>query len=316
MTETFVGIDISKKHLDVVILPDERSRRYSYDEKGMESLLKELKKTSPLLIVMEATGGLEISLALQLCTKGLDQVTAVVNPRQVRDYARAIGRLAKTDKIDAFVLARFARDIRPEVRPRLSVAELGIKELISRRQQLVDMRAAEKNRLSRAVTSKVRAGIIALITTLDDQIKAIDHDIDDTIKGNPVYKEKLALLTSVPGIAEKTARVLLFWLPELGSMNRQEIAALVGVAPMNRDSGQSRGRRSIAGGRNFVRHALHMPTLSAATRWNGRLKAFYNHLMAAGKKHKVALTACMRKLVIILNAIMKTRTPYSTTVAA
>jgi transposase len=267
---------------------------------------------------MEATGGLETSLALQLCTKGFERVTAVVNPRQVRDYARALGRLAKTDKIDAFVLARFARDIRPEVRRRLSVAELGIKELISRRQQrqqLVDMRAAEKNRLSRAFTEKVRTGIGEVINTLDAQIKAIDHDIDDTIKGNPVYQEKLELLTSVPGIAEKTARVLLFWLPELGAMNRKEIAALVGVAPMNRDSGQFRGRRAIAGGRNFVRHALHMPTLAAVTRWNKRLMAFYRHLMAAGKKHKVALTACMRKLVIILNAIMKTRTPYRATVA-
>jgi len=295
------------------MLPEEQSKRYTYDETGIKSLFKVLKKHRPTLIVMEATGGLEISLALGLCTKGFEKVTAVVNPRQVRDYARAMGMLAKTDKIDAFVLARFARDIRPEVRQRMSVAELGIKELISRRQQLVDMRAAEKNRLSRAFTEKVRTGIVEVIKTLDAQIKAIDHDIDDTIKGNPIYEEKLALLTSVPGIAEKTARVLLFWLPELGTMNRQEIAALVGVAPMNRDSGKYRGKRSIAGGRSFVRHALHMPTLAAATRWNRRLMAFYNHLIAAGKKHKVALAACMRKLVIILNAIMKTRTPYRVT---
>jgi transposase len=313
VTESFVGIDISQNHLDVVMLPEKQSKRYTYDETGVESLLKSLKKHRPTLIVMEATGGLEISLALGLCTKGFEKVTAVVNPRRVRDYARAMNLLAKTDKIDAFVLAHFAQHIRPEVRQRMSVAELGIKELISRRQQLVDMRAAEKNRLSRAFTAKVRAGIVEVIKTLDAQIKAIDHDIDDTIKGNPVYQEKLALLTSVPGIAKKTARVLLFWLPELGAMNRQQIAALVGVAPMNRDSGKYRGKRSIAGGRSFVRHALHMPTLAAATRWNKKLMAFYNHLIAAGKKHKVALAACMRKLVIILNAIMKTRTPYRAT---
>jgi transposase len=313
VTEFFVGIDISQNHLDVVMLPEKQSKRYTYDETGIKSLFKVLKKHRPTLIVMEATGGLEISLALGLCTKGFEKVTAVVNPRQVRDYARAMGLLAKTDKIDAFVLARFARDIRPEVRRRLSVAELGIKELISRRQQLVDMRAAEKNRLGRAFTKKVRTGIGEVINTLDAQIQAIDQDIDDTIKGNPVYQEKLELLTSVPGIAEKTARVLLFWLPELGTMNRQEIAALVGVAPMNRDSGKYRGKRSIAGGRSFVRHALHMPTLAAATRWNRRLMAFYNHLIAEGKKHKVALAACMRKLVVILNAIMKTRTPYRAT---
>ena len=316
MAETFVGIDISKEHIDVVMLPDEQSQRYTYDETGIRSLLKRLKKHRPTLIVMEATGGLEISLALQLCAKGFDKVTAVVNPRQVRDYARAIGRLAKTDKIDAFILARFAQDVRPEVRRRLSVAELGIKELISRRQQLVDMRTAEKNRLSRAFTPKVRTGIVEVIKTLDAQIKAIDQDINNTIKGHPIYEEKLALLTSVPGIAEKTARVLLFWLPELGTMNRQQIAALVGVAPMNRDSGKHRGKRCIAGGRDFVRHALHMPTLAAATRWNGRLKAFYSHLIAAGKKHKVALAACMRKLVIMLNAIMKNRVPYRAATAA
>jgi transposase len=313
VAETFVGIDISKEHIDVVMLPEEQSKRYTYDETGIGSLLKVLKKHRPKLIVMEATGGLEISLALRLCAKGFEKVTAVVNPRQVRDYARARNRLAKTDKIDALILALFARDLRPEVRMRLGVAELGIKELISRRQQLVDMRAAEKNRLNRAFTEKVRTGIVAVINTLNAQIKAIDQDIDNTIKGNPIYEEKLALLTSVPGIAEKTARVLLFWLPELGTMNRQQIAALVGVAPMNRDSGKHRGKRSIVGGRSFVRHVLHMPTLAAATRWNKRLMAFYNRLIAAGKKHKVALAACMRKLVIMLNAIMKTRTPYRAT---
>ena len=316
MTESFVGIDISQNHLDVVMLPEEQSKRYTYDETGIKSLFKVLKKHRPTLIVMEATGGLEISLALGLCTKGFEKVTAVVNPRQVRDYARAMNLLAKTDKIDAFVLAHFAQHIRPEIRRRLSVAELGIKELISGGNNWWICGRRRKNRLSRAFTPKVRTGIVEVIKTLDAQIKAIDQDIDNTIKGNPVYQEKLELLTSVPGIARRPRVCCCFWLPGLGTMNRQQIAALVGVAPMNRDSGKYRGKRSIAGGRSFVRHALHMPTLAAATRWNRRLMAFYNHLIAEGKKHKVALAACMRKLVITLNAIMKTRTPYRVTASA
>jgi transposase len=310
MAETFVGIDISQKTLDVVMLPDERSRVYSHDESGIQELIHDLKKHRPTLMVMEATGGFEISLALELCMAGFAEVTAVVNPRQVRDYARAIGRLAKTDKIDAFVLARFARDVRPDVRRRLSVGELEIKELITRCQQLVDMRSAEKNRLARVATVKVRQSLLELIETLSIQIKALESDIDDMIKGHPLYQEKLDILTSVPGIGQKTARVLLFFLPELGTLNRKETAALVGVAPMNRDSGQFRGRRTIYGGRQFVRKALHMPTLSAVTRWNPRLMTFYKRLIAAGKKHKTALTACMRKLVIMLNSMLKNGTPY------
>lgn len=310
MKETFVGIDISQKTLDVVILPEGRSRRYSNDESGIQELIEELKKQRPRLIVMEATGGFEIGLALDLCAAGFASVTAVVNPRQVRDFARAMGRLAKTDKLDALVLAQFAQGVQPKVRRRLSMDELEIKESITRRQQLVDMRTAEKNRLTRVVTLKVRTSILEIIATLNMQIKAIETDIDKMIKGHPVYQEKVDIMTSVPGIGQKTARVLLFWLPELGTLNRQEIAALVGVAPMNRDSGKFRGRRTITGGRQFVRQALHMPTLSAVTRWNPRLKAFYRRLIAAGKKHKTALTACMRKLVIMLNSMLKNGTPY------
>lgn len=310
MPEIFVGIDISQKNLDVVMLPDEQSRRYGYDDSGISALIKDLKQCQPTLIVMESTGGLEISLALQLCNAGFAKVVVVVNPRQIRDYARAIGRLAKTDKIDAYVIARFARDVKPEVRARLTLGELQIKELITRRQQLVDMRAAEKNRLLRVVSLKVRVGITEIIKTLDAQIKDLEKEIDSMIKGTPVYQEKLSILTSFPGIGDKTARVLLFWLPELGSLSRQQIAALVGVAPMNRDSGNFRGRRTITGGRAFVRHALHMPTLSAATRWNLKLIAFYKRLRATGKKHSVALTACMRKLVITLNCMLKTGSYY------
>ena len=174
------------------------------------------------------------------------------------------------------------------------------------------MRSAEKNRRSRVASDRVRASIEELIATLDSQINEIDKDIDSMIKGNPSYQDKIEILTSVPGISYRTALVLLFWLPELGTLNRQQIAALVGVAPMNRDSGNFRGRRTIAGGRDFVRHALHMPTLAAATRWNKELMTFYQRLIGSGKKHKVALAACMRKLITILNSMMKNGTTYRT----
>lgn len=308
--DSFVGIDISQNTLDVGILPEERSHKYPYNDKGIRSLVRDLEQLSPTLVVMEATGGLETDLAIQLCSAGFDRVLVVLNPRQVRDYARAIGQLAKTDKIDALILARFARDIRPEVRRRLSVADLGSKEILARRQQLVDMRAAEKNRRSRVASARVRSSIDDLISILDNKIKEIDKDIDDLIKSNPAFQEKIEIMTSVPGISYRTALVLLFWLPELGTLNRQQIAALVGVAPMNRDSGNFRGRRTIAGGRAMVRQALHMPTLAAATRWNKELMIFYQRLIGAGKKHKVALAACMRKLVTILNSMMKNGQTY------
>ena len=308
--ETFVGIDISQKHLDVATLPEERYKKYTHDEAGIHDLIKDLKRTHPTLIVMENTGGLETALMIQLCQAGFAAVLAVVNPRQVRDYAKALGKLAKTDRIDAFILARFAGTVCPEVRRHLSLAELNTKELIVRRQQLVDIRTAEKCRRVRVGSAKVRGSIDELIVVLDEQIKQIDEDIDKMIKGNPAYQEKIDILTSVPGISFKTAVVLLFCLPELGSLNRGEVGALVGVAPMNRDSGLWKGRRSIVGGRDFIRQALHMPTLAASTRWNNELKVFYQRLRENGKKHKVALTACMRKLVTILNSMMKYGTYY------
>jgi transposase len=310
MQPVFVGIDISQKTLDVAFLPDNRLCSYTHNEVGINKLIDDLGQCQPILIVMEATGGLEIGLVTKLCKAGFAKNTVVANPRQIRDYARATGRLAKTDKLDAMVIARFAQDIRPQVREQLSLEQLEIKELLSRRQQLVGMRSAEKSRLSRVGSLKVRAGIEQLIITLDTQIASIDSDIDTQIKSGGGDQQKLSIITSMPGIGHKTARVLMFWLPELGKLNRQQIAALVGIAPMNRDSGQFRGRRTICGGRAFVRNALHMPTLASATRWNPRLIAFYKHLRANGKKHKVALAACMRKLLITLNAMLKTGTYY------
>lgn len=309
MSDSFVGIDVSKNKLDVHVLPQDQSQTYQYEPTAVKALIKKLKATAPLLIVLEASGGYEINIAAQLAAASLP--VAVVNPRQIRDYARAIGQLAKTDTIDARVIARFAQDVRPETRALLSVKELELKELIARREQLVEMRTAEKNRLSRARGRKVIRGINKIIETINRQIKAIDQELDNEIKQNPLWNKKVELITSVPGIGRRTAYTLLFCLPELGTLNRQQIAALVGVAPMNRDSGLMRGKRSIVGGRANVRRALHMPVFSAVTNWNHRLKAFYQRLRANGKTHRIALTACMRKLLVILNAMLKNGKTYN-----
>jgi transposase len=309
MKQSFVGIDVSKNMLDVHVLPEDLSYSFENDPQKSKALIRKLKQLKPTLIVMEATGGYEISLAVQLSTAKLN--TAVVNPRQVRDYARAIGKLAKTDKVDAYVIARFAQDVRPAVREQLSLKELHLKELVMRRQQLVDMRTAEKNRLSKAFTAQVQAELRQHISELTERIKAIDEQLHNEIKNNPNWNQKLEIISSAPGIGPTTARGLLMCLPELGTLNRRQIAALVGVAPMNRDSGMMRGKRSIAGGRSVVRQMLHMPTLAAVSRWNKRLQTFYCHLRGQGKKHSIALTACMRKLVIMLNAMVKNNQLYN-----
>jgi len=309
MQQSFVGIDISKNSLDVHVLPEDTSYSFANEPQKVKALTRKLKKLKPTLIVMEATGGYEISLAVQLSAAKLN--TAVVNPRQVRDYARAIGKLAKTDAVDAYVIARFAQDVRPEAREQLTLKELQLKELVMRRQQLIDMRSAEKNRMTRAYTPQVLQGIQKHISELSACIADIDEQLHNDIRNNPTWNQKLEIIASVPGIGHTTAHGILFCLPELGILNRRQIAALVGVAPMNRDSGMMRGRRTIAGGRAVVRRMLHMPTLSAVTRWNKRLKTFYYHLRQQGKKHSVALTACMRKLVIMLNSMLKKNQPYS-----
>ena len=308
MDPSFVGIDISKNTLDVHTLPEDKRYSYPYEPQKIKALIRKLKQLKPALIVMEATGGYELSVASKLAEAKLP--VAVVNPRQIRDYAKAIGKLAKTDAIDAYVIARFAKDVRPEVRQQLTLKEQQLKELIMRRQQLIDMRTAEKNRLSRVSSQQVIEGIKKIIKTFDEQIKALDDQLKREVKGNPSWDRKVELITSVPGIGTKTAHTLLFCLPELGNLNRRQTAALVGVAPVNRDSGMMRGKRSIAGGRAIVRKTLHMPTLSAATRWNKRFIGYYEQLLAKGKKHKVALTACMRKLVITLNAMLKSNQVY------
>jgi len=308
MSKSFIGIDVSKNNLDVHILPEGLSLSYRYEGKPMKALIKKLKTHEPELVVLEATGGYEITIGIALAAAGLP--VAIVNPRQVRDYARALGILAKTDKIDAYVIARFAQDVKPEARGQLTFKELELKSLVARRQQLVEMLSAETCRLSRTTVPQVKSGIQKVIRVLEAQIKAIDDDLDNEIKKNPTWNQKLEVITSFTGVGKHTAHTLLFALPELGSLNRQEVAALAGVAPFNRDSGMLRGKRAISGGRANIRKALHMPTLAAATRWNKDMMAFYQHLISRGKKHKVAMTACMRKMLITLNAMVKNNEPY------
>lgn len=304
-----VGIDISKDRLDVACLPAavHPFPAFDNDAKGHAALVTRLKEVAPRLIVLESTGGYQRALVASLAAAGLPVV--VVNPRQVRDFARALGILAKTDAIDAMVLARFGEKVNPEVRPLPDAESTVLIDLMARRRQLVELRTAESNRLGQAASPRIKSSIRAVLATIEKQIESIDDDLDDRIKASPVWKEKEDLLTSVPGVGKLTARTLLACLPELGTISRQAIAALVGVAPLNRDSGRMRGKRTTWGGRSVVRSALYMAAL-VATRYNPVLKAHYTKLLAAGKPKKLALVACMRKLLVTLNAMLRNRTPW------
>jgi transposase len=299
---TAVGIDVAKAQLDIADADTSHHWTIPNDPDGHARLRQRLKALRPDIVVIEATGGYERAVVGELAAAGLPVV--VVNPRQVRDYARAIGRLAKTDAIDALVLAQFGAAVRPEIRPLPDEASKTLQELIARRRQLIAMRTAESNRLQQAHAAKVRKSVKRILTVLDQQLAKIEDDLDGCIRDSPVWQEKYDLLTSVPGIGPQTARTLLAELPELGSASRQQIAALAGVAPLNRDSGVMRGRRTTWGGRATVRSSLYMATL-VAVRYNPRLHAVYEQLLARGKRKKVALTACMRKLLTILNAISR-----------
>jgi len=307
-TRHVVGIDISKDRLDVACLPPAvHPAAFDNDAKGHAALTAWLKEVNPRLIVLESTGGYQRTLVAALAAAALPVV--VVNPRQVRDFARALGILAKTDAIDAMVLARFAERVNPTLRPLPDAESSALIDLLARRRQLVELRTAETNRLAQAPSPRIKASIRAVLATIEEQIAAIDDDLDDRIEHSPVWKEKQDLLTSVPGIGPLTARTLLACLPELGTVSRQGIAALVGVAPINRDSGRRRGRRTTWGGRAVVRSALYMAAL-VATRHNPALKSHYEKLVAAGKAKKLALIACLRKLLVMLNAMLRTRTPW------
>lgn len=305
--ECFVGIDVSKKELEVAMLPEGKTRTWPSTNEGIARLVESLKALGPTLIVLEATGGLEIPCVAALATGGLPVV--VVNPRQVRDFAKATGRLAKTDAIDATIIARFGEAVRPEIRKIPDSQMQDLKALAARRRQIIQMITAEKNRLARA-SNWPRKDIQDHIDWLQNRLDDLDDELREAIKNSPVWREKDALLRSVPGVGPVLSLTLLSQLPELGTLNRRQIAALVGVAPLNRDSGQFRGKRSVWGGRAGIRCALYMATV-AATRFNATIKEFYLRLCAAGKPPKVALTACMRKLLTILNAMIRDQTCWS-----
>ena len=309
--EIFVGIDISKAWLDIAVHEQEEVLRTNNNERGIASLVKQLKKQKPNLIVVEPTGGFEMLVVAELSQAGLP--IAVVNAKRVRDFARATGQLAKTDQLDAKVLAHFAAVVRPVLRSLRSEDEEQLTALLTRRRQVLEMLTVEKNRLV-TVRATMRADIEAHLQWLSNHLKELDQEIEEFVKGTPIWKEKDALLQSVPGVGPVTSATMLGMLPELGLLNRQEIAALVGVAPVNKDSGKKQGKRRIYGGRADVRSVLYMAALSAK-KFNPVIRIFYERLIQHGKEKKVALTACMRKLIVILNAMVRTKQPWKTQLA-
>ncbi len=306
MAEVYVGIDVAKTHLDVAVRPTGERWRIPNDDDGIEGLVSRLEASHPALVVLEATGGYGRTLIAALAAASLP--VAVVNPRQVRDFARSTGKLAKTDSLDAQALARFGEAVRPEPRPLPDEQARALTAVLERRRQLIAMLVAEKNRLH-VVTAQVKGRIEAHIRWLEQELEGIDRDLDHTIRDSPVWRERDELLQSVPGVGKVLSTTLLAELPELGTLTRHEVAALVGVAPLNRDSGALRGKRTVWGGRARVRAALYMGTL-VATRYNPVIRDFYERLLAKGKAKKVALTACMRKLLTILNAMLRHHTHW------
>jgi len=307
MDTACIGIDVSKATLDVYVLSSKEHIRVPNNVKGFKKIVSRIKAIKPSKVVMESTGGYEALCAAHLVAYGIP--LAVVNPRQVRDFARALGILAKTDTIDARILALFAEKISPQCRPLSSEEERTLKELVVRRRQLVKMRTMESNRRGRIGSRDVSKSITSVLKSIDRQIDLIEREINTRIKASPVWRDKDDILQSIPGIGPKTTYTMLACLPELGCLNRHQIASLAGLAPMNRDSGMFRGRRTIVGGRSIVRTSLYMPTRNAV-RNNPVIKQLYNRLVAAGKPDKAAITACMRKLLTIMNAILRDNRPW------
>jgi len=304
----YVGIDVAKAMLDVAIGSAGEVVQVENDEAGIAQLIERLREIAPTLVVLEATGGYESLVAGALAGDGID--VAVVNPRQVRDFAKATGVLAKTDRIDARVLARFAEAVRPEPRPLPTEEAKELEEALRRRRQIVDMLTMEKNRLSIAATERLQKELKKHIAWLEEALRRANDDIDTAVRKSPAWREKEDLLRSVPGIGPVSARTMLAELPELGSLNRKKIAALVGVAPLNRDSGTIRGSRVCWGGRATVRQVLYMAAVTAV-RCNPVIRRAYLALRGRGKKHKVALVACMRKLLSILTAMVRDQRRWS-----
>ena len=305
---TYVGIDVSKAQVDVAVRPTDDIWKIANDEAGNRQLVSQLKALEPNLVLLEASGGLELPLVAALASEAVPVV--VVNPRQVRDFAKATGQLAKTDALDASVLAHFAEAVQPPVRPLRDAETQALNSLVARRHQVMAMLVSEKNRLHSATTAAVRPSIQDHISWLERALDDLDEGLRQTLRQSPVWREKDDLLRSVPGVGEQLSLTLLAYLPELGTLDRRQIAALVGVAPFNRDSGTLRGKRAVWGGRARVRAALYMGAL-VATRFNPVIRDFYQRLLAAGKPKKLALTACMRKLLVILNSMLKHGSPWS-----
>jgi transposase len=304
--KVYVGIDVGKQNLDLAMLGTAGTRQYQNNSKGIRALTRRLKRYSIEKIVVEATGGYEYEVVTRMCKAKLP--VALVNPTRVRRFAQAAGQLAKTDSLDAHVLADFGKTMQPEVWTLKTEVEEHLSQLISRRRQLVGMLTAEKNR-SGTAQEQAQESIRRHISWMQDELAEVEAAMQEILKSEPEYQQKIANLVSVPGVGEVTALTLVAQLPELGLVNRQQIAALAGVAPLNHDSGRHKGKRRTFGGRSSVRSALYMAALSA-TRCNPVIKAFYERLLAKGKEKKVALTACMRKLLVILNAMMRDQQPW------
>lgn len=315
-TRVVVGVDVAKATLDVAVRPSDAAWTVANDEAGIRGLVAQLQALTPAQIVLEATGGYEIALVSALALAGLPVI--VVNPRAVRDFARATGQLAKTDQLDAGILARFAEQVRPVVRALADAEQQELDARLTRRRQLIDMLTAEKNRLQQVFVARgarVRKSLTAHIAYLTKELRRADTDLAPLVRQSPVWRERDELLQSTPGVGPVLSLTLLAALPELGALDRKAIAALVGVAPLNRDSRLLRGKRMVHGGRAGVRTALYMGAL-VATRRNPVIRAFYQRLVAAGKPKKLALTACMRKLLIILNAMLRQHVAWTPALAA
>ena len=304
----YVGIDVAQSWLDVAVHGIGQPWRVTADEQGIEGLIGTLREQRIHLVVLEATGGYEVPITAALSIGGIP--VAVVNPRQVRDFARSLGKLAKTDRLDAQVLAHFGAATQPEPRPLPDAQAQELQALVARRRQVLQMHAAELQRRQRALPV-VHQRIDRVLAVLEQELQDLDTDLHDRLQQSPLWREQEDLLRGVPGVGPALTFSLLAGLPELGTLSSKQIAALVGVAPLNRDSGRWRGKRVVWGGRAHVRAALYMPTV-VAVRWNPVLREFYQRLVAAGKPKKVALVACMRKLLVILNAMLKHRTPWQT----
>ena len=307
MEQIFIGIDVAQDRLDAHVLPSGESFAVRRDSEGLAALVERLRALDPSLVALEATGGFEVTVAAALAAAQIP--LAVVNPRQIRDFARSTGQLAKTDALDAKAIARFAEAVRPEPRPVPDAQARALGELVARRRQIVEMMTAERNRRRQLTSRRLIKSVDRLLAVLQKELSEIEQELDEGIRGTPAWRERDEMLRSVPGIGNVVARSLIADLPELGRLDRKQIAALVGVAPLNRDSGKMRGKRTTWGGRAKVRCALYMAAL-VASRYNPLLKAFYQRLISAGKPKKLALTAVMRKLLTILNAMIRDNTRW------